>query len=166
MNFEKPHRRNPPEPQLAAMIDVFSILIIFLIAGTGMDSSVLNIPGDLFLAETSSKSSSLNAPQVTLQNGEINALFINEKIKISDIEQGLGESSQVLHFKEKLKNYISKINKENQKNSTVLELLQSVNLVADKETPYREVFNTVKFFRTNGFQNTILVGIEGSESGK
>ena len=60
MKFEKHHRQEPTEPQLATMIDVFSILIIFLIAGTAMDSSVLNIPTDIILPSTESKATSFN----------------------------------------------------------------------------------------------------------
>lgn len=162
MNFEKPHRRTPSEPQLAAMIDVFSILIIFLIAGTAMDSSVLVLPADLLLAETSSKSSTMNAPQVTLKDGIIFANFINEQIGIKEIEADNGESQNIKRLGLKLKEYLKKVRQGNQKSPTDLQLLQSINLVADKDTPYRHVFSTIKFFRIFGFQNSILVGTERS----
>lgn len=162
MKFEKIHRREPAEPQLAAMIDVFSILIIFLIAGTAMDSSVLTIPADLFLAETTSKSSSMNAPQVTLKNGMVEALFINEKISIVEMESINEESANVKRIKTKIKDYLNRVGKETKKNSTEIQLLQSINLVADKDTPYRQVYSTIKFFRSFGFLNSILVGTQNS----
>ncbi len=162
MKFEKPHRREPSEPQLAAMIDVFSILIIFLIAGTAMDSSVLEIPGDLFLAETTSKSNSVNAPQVTLKDGLVTIKFIDEKIGIDEIELDKLNSPNVIRLGQKLKNYLNQVGVGNKKNPTDKQLLQSINLVADKDTPYKHVYSTIKFFRIHGFQNSILVGTENN----
>ena len=162
MKFNKSHRKDPIEPQLAAMIDVFSILIIFLIAGTAMDSSVLNIPINLGLAETSSKSTTLNAPQVTLHKGEVNINFIDSKITINDIENAAPTSPKILEIQTKLKSYLANIKENNKKSGSEMQLLESVNLLADKNTPYKEVFAVVKFFRANGFQNTILIGVEHS----
>lgn len=159
MKFEKPHRREPTEPQLATMIDVFSILIIFLIAGSAMDSSILNIPADLILPETSSSSTSLNAPQVTLKNGVIEMNFINERISIKELDDpNLNDSNNFRKIKIKIQSYID--GTKSKKNLTETQLLQSINLVADKETSYKEVFATMKVFRNFGFQNTILVGLE------
>ena len=166
MKFNKTHRRDPTEPQLAAMIDVFSILIIFLIAGTAMDSSVMDIPIELGLAQTSSKSSSINAPQVTLLKGEVNINFIDSKLSIHDIKNGSIDSPQIAEIRKKLKNYLVKIKETNKKSGTEMQLLESVNLLADKDTPYKDVFTVVKFFRINGFQNTILVGVEQSGTNK
>ena len=162
MKFNKNHRKDPIEPQLAAMIDVFSILIIFLIAGTAMDSSVLNIPIDLGLAETSSKSTTLNSPQVTLLKGEVNINFIDSKLTINEIENESSNSTKMLDIQNKLKEYLANIKENNKKSGTEMQLLESVNLLADKNTPYKEVFAVVKFFRANGFQNTILIGVEKS----
>ncbi len=161
MKFNKSHRKDPIEPQLAAMIDVFSILIIFLIAGTAMDSSVLNIPINLGIAQTTSKSTTSNAPQVTLLNGELDINFIDSKLKIKDIEK-FPNSSKIADVQNKLKEYLANIKEKNKKSGSEMQLLESVNLLADKNTPYREVFSVVKFFRTNGFQNTILIGVEHS----
>ena len=159
MKFNKSHRKDPIEPQLAAMIDVFSILIIFLIAGTAMDSSVLNIPIELGLAKTTSKSTTSNAPQVTLLNGKLNINFIDSELKIKDIENS-PNSPNILKIQNKLKNYLAQIKEKNKKSGSEMQLLESVNLLADKNTPYKEVFTVVKFFRANGFQNTILIGVE------
>lgn len=161
MYFPKKHRREPIEPQLAAMIDVFSILIIFLIAGTTMDSSVIELPGDLLLAKTTSKSSTLNAPQVTLRNGIVYANFINEKISIKLLNQNNPDNNEIKNITLKLKEYLKKIDLKSKDNLTNTELLQSINLVADKETLYSEIYNTIKFFRGIGFLNSILVGTEG-----
>ena len=166
MKFNKSHRKDPTEPQLAAMIDVFSILIIFLIAGTAMDSSVMNIPIDLGLAETSSKSTTLNAPQVTLLKSEININFIDSKLTIKDIENASTDSPKIVDIQNKLKSYLANIKEKNQKSGSEMQLLESVNLLADKNTPYKEVFAVVKFFRANGFQNTILIGVEQSGNRK
>ena len=159
MKFNKSHRKDRIEPQLAAMIDVFSILIIFLIAGTAMDSSVLNIPIELGLAKTTSKSTTSNAPQVTLLNGKLNINFIDSELKIKDIENS-PNSPNILKIQNKLKNYLAQIKEKNKKSGSEMQLLESVNLLADKNTPYKEVFTVVKFFRANGFQNTILIGVE------
>lgn len=159
MKFEKHHRQEPTEPQLATMIDVFSILIIFLIAGTAMDSSVLNIPTDIILPSTESKATSLNAPQVTLQSGKILMHFIEDEIDLKDMISET-ETSKYKTVKLKLIQYIEKVKKDSHKNKADLQLLQSINLVADKTTPYADVYLTIKAFRNLGFQNAILVGME------
>lgn len=161
MNFEKKHRREPTEPQLATMIDVYSILIIFLIAGTTMDSSTLNIPADFNMAETTSSSNSVNAPQATLKNGVLQINFINEKVSINEIENS---SVKLENIAIKLKSYLAKVDLENKKKNTELQLLQSVNLLAEKSTPYKDIFTTIKYFRGYGFQNTILIGVENNEN--
>lgn len=159
MNFEKHHRAEPTEPQLATMIDVFSILIIFLIAGTAMDSSVLNIPTDIILPSTESKATSLNAPQVTLQSGKVIINFIQDEISLKELLADDG-SVKLTVIKNKLNQYLEKVKKISHKNKADLQLLQSINLVADKDTPYADVYSTIKAFRNLGFQNTILVGME------
>lgn len=159
MKFEKHHRQEPTEPQLATMIDVFSILIIFLIAGTAMDSSVLNIPTDIILPSTESKATSFNAPQVTLQSGKVIMNFIQDEINLKELVSE-SESDKLINVKIKLNKYLEKIKKDSHKNKADLQLLQSINLVADKDTPYTEVYSTIKAFRNLGFQNTILVGME------
>lgn len=159
MNFEKHHRQEPTEPQLATMIDVFSILIIFLIAGTAMDSSVLNIPVDITLPSTQSKATSLNAPQVTLQSGRLVMNFIQEEIELKEMLSETKTEKFIL-VKTKLDQYLEKVKKNSHKNKADLQLLQSINLVADRETPYVDVYSTIKAFRNLGFQNTILVGME------
>jgi biopolymer transport protein ExbD len=160
MNFNKAHRREPTEPQLATMIDVFSILIIFLIAGTTMDSSIMEIPADLIMAETISKSISVNAPQVTLKNNEVNINFINEKLKIEDLDPVSTNTEAINKVTDKVRAYLANINLKNNKNPTDLQLLKSINLVADRDVPYKNIFNTIKFFRNLGFQNSILVGTD------
>ncbi len=164
MNFEKPHRREPTEPQLATMIDVFSILIIFLIAGTAMDSSILNIPTDLILPKTISKSSTLNAPQVTIENNIIAINFIDEKISYDEII-ALTESPKLKRLKIKVEEYLKKVEagKKSKKSLSESQLLQSLNLVAGEKTSYEKIFNTLKWFKDRGFQNTILVATEGRE---
>jgi biopolymer transport protein ExbD len=161
MNFEKHHRREPSEPQLATMIDVFSILIIFLIAGTAMDNSILNIPDDLFLPSTQSNSTSLNAPQITLKEGVVDVNFIGEKFSLKEISQ-IDESENIKKIKNKLSEYISKNTSSKKKSLADTQLLQSINLVSDKNTSYADIYLTIKIFRSFGFQNTILVGLDGS----
>ncbi len=162
MNFEKKQRREHSEPQLASMIDVFSILIIFLIAGTTMDSSILNIPADLFLPQTNSKSASVNSPQVTIKNGILEINFINESINLAEIENDSPVSVKLKKINGKLNSYIAKIVDSDSNKSGEVQLLKSINLVAGKETPYKQLFLTMKFFRSHGFQNTILIGVENN----
>lgn len=159
MKFEKHHRPEPTEPQLATMIDVFSILIIFLIAGTAMDSSVLNVPIDIMLPSTQSKATSLNAPQVTLNSGKLIMNFIQDEIALEELVAEV-ESEKVKNIKIKLNSYLEKIKKNSHKSKADTQLLQSINFVTDKKTSYADVYKTIKVFRNLGFQNTILVGME------
>lgn len=162
MKFEKIHRREPTEPQLATMIDVFSILIIFLIAGVTMESSVLSIPADLFLPETTSEATSVNAPQVTIENDVVSLNFIKESLSIQELEQDLVNSKKIKRIEQKIKSYLQKVDEDKKKKLKDSQWLKSINLVADRDTSYKKLFVVLKFLRNLGFLNTILVGVEGN----
>lgn len=172
MKFEKAHRKEPIEPQLATMIDVFSILIIFLIAGVTMDSSILNIPGELLLPETTSDSTPINAPQVTLKNGILDITFLGISVPLQDIKSENSNSNKYNKCISDLKSYLQSINTKEQSNLKLKvklkdkDMLQSINLVADKSTKYEDLFLVMKFFRKLGFLNTILVGTENYQNKK
>lgn len=158
MKFKKSHRREPTEPQLATMIDVFSILIIFLIAGTAMDSSVLNIPSDLILPETVSSETTVNAPQVTLVNRVLILNFIDEKISINELSDP--QNQKLSRIKQKLQDYLERVSSKSKKEMANIQLLKSINLVADKSAIYNDIYLIMKTFKDFGFQNTILVGTD------
>lgn len=146
-------RREPVEPQLATMIDVFSILIIFLIAGAVADSNLTTIPIDLSLGLSKSKESINSAPQVTYQKKTITIDFIKESILIDEISNK--NSSKFIAIKNKIEKY--RIKKDEKDNNVKLSSLASFNLVADKNTDYIEIYSIINFMKQFGFENAILM---------
>src|SRR3954463_3161754 len=78
----KKHRRHPIELQLTAMIDIFAMLIIFLIKGTVFGAVDVVIPEGLLLPLSSSKETVEPAQQVIVGNGTVDVAFLDVKLPI------------------------------------------------------------------------------------
>ncbi len=157
MKFGKTHRHEPHEPQLATMIDVFSILIIFLIAGTAMDSSILQIPSDIKLPATISDDTIINAPQITIQGETIWFSVTKQKYPLNLFSEANMGTQEFLD----LKNVLTQALAENSKQSNAIiknESADYLNLVAEKSTPYKDIFLVVKNLKDIGFKNIVFVG--------
>src|SRR4051812_48819760 len=97
--FEKSNRPEIVEPQLAAMVDVFSILIIFLIAGTVMGTTAVILPPGIIPPHSISKESMLTAPQLTVHQSQVRLGFSNETFPLSSFI-GDSDSNELKRFKE------------------------------------------------------------------
>ena len=65
-DFIKMKRREPMSLQLTAMIDIFSMIVIFLIMGTAFGTSDVILPKDFLLPHSNSKEDAETAPQLVI----------------------------------------------------------------------------------------------------
>lgn len=165
MKFDKIHRREPTEPQLATMIDVFSILIIFLIAGTTMNSSILQIPAGLRMPKMTSEGATINAPQVTIFQNQV-WLSINKKsyslqtvLAQNPQDSALQElAATVKHYRDIAQSkQVSKLN-------SATSSLDYLNLVADATVTYNKIYPIIQYFKSLGFKSIVMVGTPKSGS--
>jgi biopolymer transport protein ExbD len=146
------HRRKPLELQLTAMIDIFSMIVIFLILGTVFGASEIILPKNMSLPKSVSKEGVESAPRVVIERDRVTT-------SVSDVTLGLelfhGDSAathpSVLAMRKSIKEYL-KTHPKNDKNPT-----QLLNIIADGEAAYRDIFEVVKLFREEGFETLLFV---------
>jgi biopolymer transport protein ExbD len=149
----KPKRHDIQEPQLATMIDVFSMLIIFLIAGTVMGVSSIVLPNGLTVPKSISKEAMLTAPQMTVTPEGVTLGFSQDVYPLAAFESG---GADLDRFKDSVRTYLA-----TQKGKADVGL---VNLVADKSVTYKKIFGIVRASREAGFSSVLFVST--SRSGK
>ena len=138
--------------QLTAMIDIFSIIVIFLILGSVMSTTEVVIPGtDFVIPKSVSKESVNTAPQVVISDRSV--LFPPLKLELKT-ENFIGTSKNIQEMASlslKLKKYLKEL-PESSKGSGYL-----LNVVADEKVPYGKLFEILKVFREAGFESLLFV---------
>jgi biopolymer transport protein ExbD len=143
--------------QLAPLIDVFVLIIIFLIKGTVMNGASLAPPEELKPAKSNSPESVEPAGQLYITQKEVYFGMINEKILTSELLKEIENhkldnvSGKTAEITQKLKSFISNVSK-NEKKSGIL-----MNFLADAAVDYRTTFEVSKFCRELGFENILYV---------
>ena len=143
------NQHEPPELPITAMIDVFSMIVIFLLLGGAFGSSDIKIPKGTVLAKSVTEEAAIAAPQVHWTEGGLDAEFVSSKLDEAVLREGGGEVYE--SFKNKLKTYLGAMP------AHVRTSQKPVNLVADAGTPYETVFRVIKLLREAGFENVLLV---------
>ncbi len=133
--------------QLAPMIDVFVLIIVFLIKGTIMEESAVLKPEGLNLALSMSKETSLVAPQVIITNDKVQFKMIDTERPIAEFtEDNFNPRDPV--FKA-FKKYIEE--------TKDVENANHINVISDRSMPYKTVYHVVKVLRISGFQSMLFV---------
>ena len=155
--FVKKKKKNLVGLQLAPLIDIFVLIIIFLIKGTVMSGASITPPADLNPAKSKSPEGLEPAGQIYLTRGQIIFPMIDEQIPtdvfLSEFAKvNASQSSDLLqNISNKLKKAIADI-PENEKKSGIL-----LNFLADASVDYKTTFELSKFCRQIGFQNILFV---------
>lgn len=139
--------------QLAPMIDVFVLIIVFLIKGTILEESAITKPEGVNLAQSISKERSEAAPQVIISNDKVDFRMINKVKPIAEFKNDDFDPRDPV-FKE-FKKYI-----EEHKD---VESSNHINVISDRATSYKVVYNVVKVLRISGFQSMLFVAEGESE---
>ncbi len=143
--------------QLAPLIDIFVLIIIFLIKGTVMSGAAITPPADLKPAKSKSPESVEPAGQIYITQNEVYFPMINEKVSTTEflkqiqentVEKLSGASAQVA---KKLSGYVKAIPAAEKKSGLLL------NFLADANIDYKTTFEISKFCREIGFENILFV---------
>jgi biopolymer transport protein ExbD len=147
MEFSKKHRRHPPEPQLAALIDVLSILILFLVAGTVFGQSSVELFQDIILPISQSKENVNAGPQVSVSKASVTDAFLKRPVPI---ESYINEDQN-------LQQELNSAVKAYMEAPVALEGGNLLNVVADKNLSYRNVFKVIKMYRQAGIKSVLFI---------
>ncbi len=155
--FNQPKKKKIIGLQLAPLIDIFVLIIIFLIKGTVMSNASINPPADLSPARSKSPEGVEPAGQVYVSPTEVYFSMINEKIPLAELTKQIENNSlaklsgQSSDITQKLKKYLKELPDTDKKSGILL------NFLADAAVDYRTVFEISKFCREIGFQSILFV---------
>lgn len=133
--------------QLAPMIDVFVLIIVFLLKGTILEESAIILPPGVELAQSASKETSQVAPQVVITKDKVIFKMIDKEKSIEEFaKEDFNARDPII---DEFKNFLL-INKD-------VEGTELINVISDSSTSYKIVYNVVKLLRTSGFQSMLFV---------
>jgi biopolymer transport protein ExbD len=148
LDFEQEKKRkNVITLQLAPMIDVFVLIIVFLLKGTILEETAITKPAGVNLAQSMSKERSEAAPQVIISENKVEFRMINETRPLAQFnDDNFNPQDPVFQA---FKKYIS--------DNRDVESSNHINVISDRAMPYRIVYNVVKVLRVSGFQSMLFV---------
>lgn len=150
MFFKRIRRREIVALNLTALIDICAILIIFLILGTVFGESSVFHPDGLKMPKSSNTNQSQSAPQVTIHRGQVYLSIDETSANLEEFRNG-GTTDNLLLQRQTIREYLAKLPPQIRKSGFLL------NIVADARTPYRDVFDVLRFYRDSGFQSILFV---------
>ena len=142
-------RRYPLSLQLAPMIDIFVLIIVFLLKSTIVADVSIVFPREMNPPLSRSKESLETFPEVVVTETELILGMVQENLNIKDLEK-LGPD-RIDEIKTKVEYYV-KTKDENTRVQAV-----HVNLISNRENNYKNVFASVKFLRKIGFQSVNFI---------
>lgn len=149
LDFNETKRRHVSQLQLASMIDIFTLIIVFLMKGTVLGGVSVTFPAS-FLAPQSSSTEALEAaPQVVIFDEDVELTMIAQKVPMklffgSDENRAAGIVA-------KLQKYLKELP------PTDKLVLSQVNVLADAKAPYENVFAVIKMLRQAGYTSMLFI---------
>ncbi len=149
----KKKHRHVLDLQLTAMIDIFSLIVIFLIKGTVFGVSDLPVDSTIRLPESRSSETLETAPNVQIVSDKvIFSAATTEDLKLgvplSELESGGTGRERLLA---EIRDYLARLPAEARGSGVLL------GVIADRDAPYSKVFSVVRFFRQSGFDSLLFV---------
>ncbi len=135
------------QPLLLPMVDIFSMLILFLIAGTIFGASVI-MPG-MSLAKGHRNDVPQIAQQIYINHDTVSFSFANEKYPITLFLKENITDPRLAQIKRKLSEIL--------RTQVAAIDPQAFYIVADKAVSYRLIFDLVSFFNENGVKTFLFV---------
>lgn len=153
----KKPKKGPVELQLTAMIDVFSMIVIFLILGGVMGAADIVVPPSMQVPKSKSKEGIESAPRVVIESNQVTFSMAGAPIPI----EGFRNPATAPGLEKELQAFASSfIESQKKLNKPAIPL----NIIADQNTPYRDIFDVVLAFRKAGFSSILFVAT-GQTSG-
>lgn len=148
--FPGKKKRHLTTLQLAPMIDIFVLIIVFLVKGTVMGGITVNVPPDINAARSVSPEDLEAAPEVHVYKDKVVFKMLEKSLTLVnfDLEQ---EPKEVQTLREEIKKYYEGIPVAARKSGNL------VNFVADSQVSYDRVFQVVKFLRQSSVSSVLFI---------
>lgn len=148
MFFEKKRRRGLIALNVVALIDICSLIIIFMLLGSVFGESSVNIPSGMGIPKSVSKETVENAPSFTIIENEVRTSFGVPPINLDAFRK---QTDELKTYKGLLKQFVDSIPPDGRQAGVL------INVIADKTTPYSDIFDVIKVFRESGFQSMLFI---------
>ena len=122
---KKRKHREPLELQLTAMIDIFSMMVIFLIFGTVIGAAEMVFPSEVKPPLSRSKESTESAPQVTIVGAKVLVTGAKEQEYPLSTFTGGPDNPALQNFVNNMKSYLAALPKESKSTGHTLTHLSS-----------------------------------------
>ncbi len=147
-NFEGSKKREKViRLQLAPLIDVFVLIIVFLLKGTIMEVTAIEKPPDVNLAQSVSREQSEVAPQVIISANNVTFKMVNQDRPTRNF------AGDELNVRDSIIQDFKKYIAENKSVEGAL----NINVISDQSISYKIVYNVVSLLRVSGFQYMLMV---------
>lgn len=133
--------------QLAPMIDIFVLVIVFLLKGTVMSETAVTAPESVKLAKSESRESTEVAPEVYISETHIEFKMINFKMSMKEILNDNLDPKDLI---------FSKLADFHLRNGKELGL-RHINLVVDYRVTYKAIYHVVRILRAAGFKSMLFI---------
>ncbi len=154
--------RHPIQPQLTAMVDVFSMITVFLVAGTVFDSSSIVLPSYMQLPLSSAQEGISSAPQIILERNGVHANFLSSyypyQVFNPALEAALYPDPDLSRLLSEIKAFVTHQTGKAKPEGLLL------NVVADRSLKYNMIYDVIQVFRKNGFESIHFVSIQEGSS--
>jgi biopolymer transport protein ExbD len=150
-------KRTPLGLQLTAMIDIFSLIVIFLIKGTVFGEADISVPATMKLPKSISKETVETAARVTITHDSVYISALAKDYPMELFRSTSSESPALGELKSQLVSYVAKLPKEVRGSGVLL------NVIADTHAPYRDIFDTISVLRQCGFETLLFIAMEESK---
>lgn len=148
MYFSKKTRRKVIFLNVVALIDISALIIIFLMLGSVFGESSVAVPFGMVIPKSISKETVENAPSVTITENEVKTSFAPEAVPLALFHDN-GE--KLANFKAQLSKFVNSIPAADKQSGVLL------NVIADRKSPYRDIFDVIRVFRGAGFQSVLFI---------
>jgi biopolymer transport protein ExbD len=148
--FETGHtRKSNMALQLAPMIDIFTLIIVFLLQGTVIGTTSVAFPSEMNPPQSQSTEDLENSPIVEIYADHVEFKPTKSKIALNAFLNA--SDTGLFEEKNKIQEYLTRQGSASPKDFSHL------NVVADRATNYEVIYKVVKFFKDAGFQSVLFI---------
>lgn len=154
MFLKKRHKREIINLNVIPLIDISSMIIIFLLMGAIFGETSIDVPLWVNVPKSENNENIESAPRVIISKDTVQISFLGEKkMQIDAFRPDNLNSASLLTTIDETKKFISKIPNQSRQAGVLL------NLVADETANYRDIFDVIAVFRKAGFESVLFVAM-------
>jgi biopolymer transport protein ExbD len=144
-------KRRSTELPLTALVDIFSILVIYLLVGSHFAPTDIVLPKDLELPSSHSAENLDIAKQVHVSKSVVSIPSLNYSVPLAAFSQKGGSGARVAEFQSQVSRMIGTMAPELRQNGV------TINFVADKDLSYVVIYNVLQALRVREVDNVLFL---------